>query len=48
MNDIGLHDSIYSPGLYISEDESFMIAAYVDDCISAAKNEDKLGKYMNL
>lgn len=48
MNDIGLHDSIYSPGSYISEDEFFMIAAYVDDCIIAAKNEDKSVKYMSL
>ena len=48
MNSIGLHDSIYSPGLYVSEDESIMIAAYVDDCIIAAEQEDKLEQYMKI
>lgn len=48
MNAIGLHDSIYSPGLYISEDEFIMTADYGDNCIIAAKNDDKLVKYMKL
>ena len=48
MNSIGLHDSIHSPGLYVSEDESIMIAAYVDDCIIADENEDDLEKYMEI
>lgn len=48
INSIGLHDSIYSPELCVSEDESIIIAAYVDDCLIAAKDEEKLVKYMKL
>ncbi len=33
MNSIGLHDFIYSPGLFVFKDKSIMIAACVDDIL---------------
>ena len=32
-NSIGLHDFIYSPGLFVFEDKSIMRAAYVADIL---------------
>lgn len=46
MNTLDLYDSIYSPGLYSSLDGSVMIAAYVDDCIIAAKTDKIIDEYM--
>lgn len=42
MNKLGLFDSIYSPGLFVSKDRKIMIAAYVDDCVVAAESDADL------
>ena len=47
MNSIGLYDSIYSPGLFISSDGNVMIAAYVDDCIIAASSDKLINEYIS-
>ena len=44
MNSIGLYDNVYSPGFYVSKNKKIMVAAYVDDCILAAENDEELDK----
>ncbi|CCK73021.1 uncharacterized protein KNAG_0M01680 [Huiozyma naganishii CBS 8797] len=39
MNSIGMHDSVSSHGLYVSKNGKVMIAAYVNDCITAGQDE---------
>ena len=46
MNEMGLYDSIYSPGLFVSKNGNIMIAAYVDDCIVAARTEQDLDEFI--
>lgn len=47
MNGMGLYDNIYSPGLFVSKDGNLMIAAYVDDCIIAARTDQELDEFIN-
>ncbi|KAK5960334.1 uncharacterized protein PWA37_002408 [Arxiozyma heterogenica] len=47
VNGMGLYDDIYSPGLFVSKDGNFMIAAYVDDCIIATRTDQKLDEFIN-
>ncbi|EGA56282.1 YJL113W-like protein [Saccharomyces cerevisiae FostersB] len=47
LNGIGLKDNSYTPGLYQTEDKNLMIAVYVDDCVIAASNEQRLDEFIN-
>ncbi|CAI4054592.1 uncharacterized protein SKDI_01G0670 [Saccharomyces kudriavzevii IFO 1802] len=47
LNSIGLKDNTYTPGLYQSEDKNLMIAVYVDDCVIAADDEQRLDEFIN-
>ncbi|CAI1531240.1 hypothetical protein SEUBUCD650_0K00410 [Saccharomyces eubayanus] len=47
LNSIGLKDNTYTPGLYQSKDKKLMIAVYVDDCVIAASDEQRLDDFIS-
>lgn len=42
------YDTEHAPGLFISKDEEKIIAAYVDDTLIAAKNEEEIDKIIRM
>ena len=48
MNKKNFYDNELSPGFFISRDGEAMIAVYVDDCLLAAKTEEKLDELVKL
>lgn len=47
LNSVGLKDNTYTPGLYQSKDKKLMIAVYVDDCVIAASDEQRLDDFIS-
>ncbi|EDO14972.1 Tkp4 protein, partial [Vanderwaltozyma polyspora DSM 70294] len=47
LNNCSLYDTEYTPGLFMNNEKSIIIAVYVDDCIIAAKNNIILKKFIN-
>ena len=48
MNKKNFYDNEFSPGFFISRDGEAMIAVYVDDCLLAAKTEEKLDELVEM
>ena len=48
MNKKNFCDNEFSPGFFISKDGEAMIAVYVDDCLLAAKTEEKLDELVEM
>ncbi|GMM54761.1 hypothetical protein DAKH74_013770 [Maudiozyma humilis] len=48
LNKNGYFDSEYSPGLYVSQDDNTVIAAYVDDTMISAPDEDTLDRIIDM
>lgn len=48
LNKNGYFGSEYSPGLYVSQDDNTVIAAYVDDTMISAPDEDTLDRIIDM
>ena len=48
MNKKNFYDNEFSPGFFVSKDGEAMIAVYVDDCLLAAKTEEKLDELVEM
>ena len=48
MNKKNFYDNEFSPGFFVSKDGEAMIAVYVDDCLLAAKTEEKLDELVEI